>query len=135
MKNIISIRKSSITAILALCILFGIPGTCMNVTAMAEKTTVATEENIVAIGEIATATEESAEATGEIEGATEETPQELVPMVANGCCHTYTTTSYSGGKCPTCDQSVSGTAIICSKCGNGWVRLTCGHSFQVNEST
>ena len=60
-----------------------------------------------------------------------ESSEELSPMLASDCCHTYTSTSYSGGTCPKCQQSVSGTVTRCSKCGAGWVKLTCGDNFNL----
>ncbi len=57
MENIFKISKRGIIAILTLCILLGIVGTCVTVTAMAEETTVAADE----------------------------TTQELVPMMASMC--------------------------------------------------
>jgi len=94
-------------AILTLCILLGIAGTCVYAAS------VVPEENTV---------------------VTEETTQEPVPVMASECCHTDTNTSYSGGTCPTCSKSVSGTVRRCSKCGSGWIKMTiCGHSFSLNN--
>ena len=135
MENIFKISKRGIIAILALCILLGIAGTCMDVTAMASETAATVEETAVATEEITTVVvEETTLSTEENRVATEETIPELVPVMASECCnHTYTNTSYSGGTCPTCKQSVSGTVRRCSKCGKGWVNLTCGHSLTLNN--
>ena len=73
MEKIFEINKRGITVILTLCILIGIAGTCLNITAMAAETTAATEE-ITTI------------ATEETTIATEDTTQELVPMMASWCC-------------------------------------------------
>ena len=90
MKNMISISKRGITAILTLCILLGIAGTWMNVTAMAEETTVATEETAVATEEITTVVvEESTIFTKDITLVTEESAQELVPVMARRCENDY----------------------------------------------
>ena len=106
MKNIFKTSKRSIAAILTLCILLGIAGTCVYAASAVP------EENST---------------------VTDETTQELVPVMASECCHTYTNRSYSGGTCITCHKSVKGTAIVCSKCGSGWVELTCGHRFSTNN--
>lgn len=113
MKKLFKISKRSIAAILTLCILLGVAGTCVYAASAMTEETAVTEE-----------TTESAE----------ETTQELVPVMASECCdHTYTNTSYSGGTCPACNKSVSGTVIRCSKCGSGWINLTCGHRFFLND--
>ena len=80
MKNIFNTSKRRIIVILTLSILLGIAGTWMNVTAMVEETTVATEEiTTVSVVEAPTiSTEESTIAT-------EETAQELMPMMASRC--------------------------------------------------
>ena len=54
MENIFKISKRGIIAILTLCILLGIAGTCFNVTAMAAETTTTVEETAVATEEITT---------------------------------------------------------------------------------
>ena len=107
MKNIFKTSKRSLAAILTLCILLGIAGTCVYAAS------VMPEDNPTAM---------------------EETTQELVPVMASECCHTYTNTSYSGGKCPKCGIIGSGTVIRCSKCGAGWIKMTiCGHSIPLNN--
>ncbi len=140
MKNIFKTNKRSIIAILTLCIFLCAAGigvhaymleedtvTTEELTVVVEETTLSTEENRVATEETTVVTEESTVATAE-------TIPELVPVMASECCnHTYTNTSYSGGTCPTCSKSVSGTEIRCSKCGAGWVNLTCGHSFSLKN--
>ena len=75
MENIFKTCKRGIAVILTLCILLGFTGTCVNVTAMAEETTVSIEEIIFA-------TEDSTVAT-------EETTPELIPMMARGCENDY----------------------------------------------
>ncbi len=103
MKNIINTSKRGITAILTLCILLGTTGTCVNVAAMAEETTVATETTAVVTEEITTVVveettipkEEPTVATEEPAGVTEETTQELVPVKARGCSYIhYTVNGY-----------------------------------------
>lgn len=82
-KNINKISKRSIIAILTLCVLLGITATCVNVFAMDEVTTIATEE-----------TSEMAD----------EIPRELAPRMAKKNCDplvkifgsNYTVTSTSG---------------------------------------
>ena len=71
MKNIFKTSKRSIAAILTLCILLGIAGTCIYAASvMPEENKVATEQTIV---------------------AAEETTQELVPVMATRCGdHTHT---------------------------------------------
>ena len=64
MKNIFKTSKRSIVAILTLCILLGIAGTCVYAVAMPEETTTVTEETIV---------------------TAEETTKELVPVMVQGC--------------------------------------------------
>ena len=80
MKNIFKISKRGTIAILALCILFGIVGTCLNVAAIEEDTTAATDETTAVAAEkiIALSTEEATVSA-------DETTQELVPMIARGC--------------------------------------------------
>jgi hypothetical protein len=68
MKNIFKASKCGIAALLTLCILLGIAGTCMNVAAMEEETTVSTEEPTI---------------------ATVDTTSELMPMMARGCSDYY----------------------------------------------
>ncbi len=95
MKNIINISKRGITAILTLCILLGIAGTCVNVAAMAEETTLATETTAVATAETTVDTEETEIATEKItivvaeqtSVATADTTQELMPMMARWCSY------------------------------------------------
>ena len=83
MKKIFNNSKRGISAILTLCILLGIAGTCLNVTAMAEENT---EETAVATEEITTVVvEESTIFTEKPIVATEETTPELMPMMARGC--------------------------------------------------
>ena len=86
MKNIIKTSKRGIIAILALCILLGIAGTCMDVTAMASETAATVEETAVATEEIATVVVEKS--TISIENTTvvtEGTTSELMPMMASDC--------------------------------------------------
>lgn len=64
MRSIIKTSKRGVIAILTLCMFLGIAGTCVNVAAMAEKNTIATEEKTA---------------------VTEETTPELMPMMARGC--------------------------------------------------
>ncbi len=65
MKNIFKTSKRGIAAILTLCILLGIAGTCVYAaSAVPEENPTVTEETIV---------------------AAEETTQELVPVMATGC--------------------------------------------------
>ena len=78
MGEFFKIQKRGITVILTLCILLGVAGTCLNVTAMAEETTVATETTTVTIVETTVATEETTVVA-------DETTKELVPMMARGC--------------------------------------------------
>jgi len=84
MKNLFKTSKRSIAAILTLCILLGIAGTCVYATsAMPEENPTATEETIVAANE---------------------TTQELVPVMAtrcgNVCAHdlVYKYTAFFDGK-------------------------------------
>ena len=87
MENIFKISKRGIIATLVLCILLGIAGTCLNVTAMAEENT---EETAVATEEITTVVvEESTIFTEKPIVATEETTPELMPMMASGCENDY----------------------------------------------
>ena len=89
MKNIFKTSKRGIAAILTLCILLGIAGTHMNVTAMEEDTTVAIEKITIATGETTTvAAEETAVVTEEI------TP-ELMPMMARECGYGNLTSWYN----------------------------------------
>ena len=98
MGNIFKISKRGIIAILTLCILFGIAGICLNVTAMAAENTATVEETAVAIEEIATvvieestiSTEESTVATEDTTVVVEENTQELVPRMATRCCDPLT---------------------------------------------
>ena len=79
MKSIFRNSKHGIAAVLTLCIILGIAGTCVNIAVMAEEPTVATDETTaVAAEEITIATEESAVESGE-------TVPELVPKMARGC--------------------------------------------------
>ncbi len=71
MKSIIKTSKRSISAILTLCMLLCIAGTCLNVTAMAAETTATVKETAVA-------TEDTTVMTGE-------NTQELVPIMARAC--------------------------------------------------
>ena len=64
MKNIIKDSKRGFIAILTLCILLGIAGTRVDVSAMAEENQTTTEESTV---------------------VTEDAAPELVPMMARGC--------------------------------------------------
>ena len=93
MENIFKISKRGIIAILTLCILLGIAGTCFSVTAMAAEITVTVEETAVATEEITTVVvEESTISTVEPVVSTEDTTvvaeentQELVPRMARAC--------------------------------------------------
>lgn len=89
MENIFKISKRGIIAILTLCILLGIAGTCFNVTAMAAETTATVEETAVATEEITTVVvEESTTSTEDTTVVTEENTQELVPRMARACWDT-----------------------------------------------
>ena len=93
MENIFKISKRGIIAILTLCILLSIAGTCFSVTAMAAEITVTVEETAVATEEITTVVvEESTISTVEPVVSTEDTTvvaeentQELVPRKARAC--------------------------------------------------
>lgn len=85
MENIFKISKRGIIAILALCILFGIVGTCLNVAAIAAETTANVEETSVATEEITTVVEKTTVTTEKTTVETDETSQELMPMMAIAC--------------------------------------------------
>lgn len=85
MENIFKISKRGIIA-LTLCILLGIAGTGLNVTAMVAETTATVEETAVATEEITTVVvEESTTSTEDTTVVTEENTQELVPRMARAC--------------------------------------------------
>ena len=73
MENIFKAGKRGIIATLTLCMLLGIAGTCLSVTAMAATATV----------------EETAVSTENATVVIDETIQELVPMMARGCEDDY----------------------------------------------
>ena len=90
MKGIIKTSKRGIIAILTLCMLLSIAGTCLSVTAMAaatvEETVVATEEITTVVVEESTASsEEPRVSTEDATVVTEENTQELVPRMARAC--------------------------------------------------
>jgi hypothetical protein len=130
MENIFKICKRGIIAILTLCILLGIAGAGLNVTAMAAETTATVEETAVATEEITTVVvEESTISTEEPTVATEENTQELVPMMARGC-YDYNTV----GDCMSdissiygFDYSSNGTGYSCS--GNYSVAINNSHNY------
>lgn len=96
MKNIFKTSKRGIAAILTLCILLGIAGTHMNVTAMAAETTATVEETAVATEEITTVVvEESTTSTEDTTVVTEENTQELVPRMARECGYGNLTSWYN----------------------------------------
>jgi hypothetical protein len=134
MENIFKICKRGIIAILTLCILLGIAGAGLNVTAMAAETTATVEETAVATEEITTVVvEESTISTEEPTVATEENTQELVPMMATRCYDPltsyfgsgYTVTSTSGPW-----QYISGaggiTGAYNTSTGYGYVQMSDG---------
>ncbi len=83
MKSIINTSKQGIIALLTLCMLLGIAGTCLNVAAMAETTAtveatmVVTEETIVEAF------------SNDVIGKADIEENELVPIMANGCQNDY----------------------------------------------
>ena len=83
MKTIINIGKCGITAILALCILLGMVGTCMNVSATEEIATVVTDEaTVVSTETIIILTEETTVTPKEATVKVTRTASELIPMMA-----------------------------------------------------
>ncbi len=130
MKNMINISKRGITAILTLCILLGIAGTCLNVTAMVEDTAVATEETAVATEETTTVVvEETTISTEEPTVATGETVPELMPMMAK-MCYDYNTVDDCMRDISTTygfDYSLSGNSYTCS--GNYSVSINNSHNY------
>ena len=134
MENIFKISKRGIIAILTLCILLGIAGAGLNVTAMAAETTATVEETAVATEEITTVVvEESATSTEDTTVVTEENTQELVPRMATRCYDPltsyfgsgYTVTSTSGPW-----QYISGaggiTGAYNTSTGYGYVQMSDG---------
>ena len=134
MENIFKISKRGIIAILTLCILLGIAGTGLNVTAMAAETTATVEEIAVATEEITTVVvEESTTSTEDTTVVTEENTQELVPRMATRCYDPltsyfgsgYTVTSTSGPW-----QYISGaggiTGAYNTSTGYGYVQMSDG---------
>ena len=103
MKSIIKTSKRGVIAILALCILLGIVGTCMNVVVMAADTTANAEGTAVATEEIATVvveetttyTEEPIVVTEVTTVVTDEHSQELIPIMARGCGYGNLTSWYN----------------------------------------
>jgi len=94
MKNLLKTGKRGIAAILTLCILLGIAGTCVYAASvMSEEITTVTEETTVAAEEI--------------------TP-ELVPVMARGCTGTYIPSSWS------IDESYRGSSIDHVLYTHGW---------------
>ena len=81
MENIFKNGKRGIIVILVLCMLIGIAGTCVNVTAMAAETTVVVEETTIS-------TEESTVAA-------DEQTQELMPVMARDCGYGDLTSWYN----------------------------------------
>ncbi len=126
MENIFKISKRGIIAILTFCILLGIAGTCVNVTAMAAETTATVEETAVA-------TEKPTVAIEDTTVVTEESTQELVPRMATRCDDPltryfgsgYTVTSTSGSW-----QYISGaggiTGAYNTSTGYGYVQMSDG---------
>lgn len=134
MENIFKISKRGVIAILTLCILLGIAGTGLNVTAMAAETTATVEETAVATEEITTVVvEESTTSTEDTTVVTEENTQELVPRMATRCYDPltyyfgsgYTVTSTSGPW-----QYISGAGGITgahnTSTGYGYVQMSDG---------
>ncbi len=134
MENIFKISKRGIIAILTLCILLGIAGAGLNVTAMAAETTATVEETAVATEEITTVVvEESTTSTEDTTVVTEENTQELVPRMATRCYDPltsyfgsgYTVTSTSGPW-----QYISGaggiTGAYNTSTGYGYVQMSDG---------
>ena len=85
MKNIFVTSKRGIAAILILCILFSVFGLCVNVTAVAEETTVSTEAIAVTIEKTTVATDGTIAAIKETTVVTEETLPELMPQMTEDC--------------------------------------------------
>ena len=79
MKNIFNASKCGIAALLTLCVLLGLAGTCLNVTAMASETTATVEETAVATEEITTVVD------GDTTVVAKETTSELIPTMAQWC--------------------------------------------------
>ncbi len=87
MKSIIKTSKRSISAILTLCMLLSVAGTCLNVTATAAETTATVEATRGVIEETTVVVEKNSVAAEESAVGTEE--NELVPMMAMRCGHTH----------------------------------------------
>lgn len=83
MENIFKISKRGIIAILTLCILLGIAGACLNVSAMAAETTATVEGTTAIVAEEITMPKEDDTV------ATEAITPELMPMMARGCENDY----------------------------------------------
>lgn len=119
--------KRGIIVILTLCILLGIAGTGLNVTAMAAETTATVEDTSVATEEITTVVLEAPVlATEEATVAADKTTQELMPMMARMCydyntvddCMSDISVAYGFG------YSLSGNSYICDG----------GYSVSINNS-
>lgn len=94
MKNLFKTSKRSIAAIMTLCILLGIAGTCVYAAS------VMPEENTV---------------------VTEETTHELVPVMARACtCAHENTRNITSGVvriCDVCGEELNVYHVICMDCG------------------
>ena len=119
MENISKISKRGIIAILTLCIVLGIAGTCLNVTVMAAETTATVEETAVA--------------TEDTTVVAEENTQELVPRMAARCCDPLKNYFGSGYKVTSTSgpwQYISGaggiTGAYNTSTGSGYVQMSDG---------
>lgn len=106
MKSIIKTSKRGVVAILALCMLFGIARTYVNVSAMAAETTVNSEEIVettvdttfVAADVITIVAEGSTVVTDDTNMTTNESiVLELMPMMARGCGYNLPDDFLNGG--------------------------------------
>ena len=97
MENIFKTSKRGVIAIVILCILLGIAGTCVNVTATAEENTATVEKM-----------------PEETTTVNEETPQELVPVMAqrcgNACTHEDMVFDHS-------EKNGTILVFVCDRCG------------------
>ena len=124
MKTIINIGKCGITAILALCILLGMVGTCMNVSATEEIATVVTDEaTVVSTETIIILTEETTVTPKEATVKVTRTASELIPMMAQRCSSDEDYSDYDGLTFKSTAQGLNAMGIPFSGSGLGIVLL------------
>ena len=117
MKSIFRNSKHGIAAILTLCIILGIAGTCVNIAVMAEEPAVVTDETTVIVtDEITITTEESTVGNVETMSTIEAIVPELMPTMAREC---DSKTVYVNSSISISGNVPNATYIYCSGGGGG----------------